>query len=503
MTGQRTTTLAPAQRLKMSSMDKFKSWRGAYLVFVLCAATVTAMALPAETKVTIEIQFTGTDGANPYAPLVQGTDGSLFGTTAYGGDEAAGTVFKLTDGYKLTTLYSFCSQTNCADGEIPQMGLMQATNGHFYGTTYQGDVNNGGTVFEITAGGKLTTLYSFDETDGHHPDAGLVQATNGNFYGTTYQGGVNNGGTVFEITAGGKLTTLYNFCAQASCADGEYPQAALVQATNGHFYGTTYQGGTNNAGTVFEITAGGKLTTLYNFCAQASCVDGEYPQAALVQATNGHFYGTTYQGGTNNYGTVFEITAAGKLTTLYSFCAQESCADGSYPYAGLVQATNGRFYGTTYQGGVAKFGNNYGTVFEITAGGKLTTLYSFCAQPNCADGLYPYAGLMQSTNGILYGTTYGGNGTGTEGTLYFSLDAGLGPFVETRPTSGKVGATVIILGTNLKGTSSVTSNGTAATFTVVSNSEIKSTVPVRATTGLVEVTIPKKTLKSNVDFRVP
>jgi uncharacterized repeat protein (TIGR03803 family) len=448
MTGQRTTTLAPAQRLKMSSMDKFKSWRGAYLVFVLCAATVTAMALPAETKVTIEIQFTGTDGANPYAPLVQGTDGSLFGTTAYGGDEAAGTVFKLTDGYKLTTLYSFCSQTNCADGEIPQMGLMQATNGHFYGTTYQGDVNNGGTVFEITAGGKLTTLYSFDETDGHHPDAGLVQATNGNFYGTTYQGGVNNGGTVFEITAGGKLTTLYNFCAQASC------------------------------------------------------VDGEYPQAALVQATNGHFYGTTYQGGTNNYGTVFEITAAGKLTTLYSFCAQESCADGSYPYAGLVQATNGRFYGTTYQGGVAKFGNNYGTVFEITAGGKLTTLYSFCAQPNCADGLYPYAGLMQSTNGILYGTTYGGNGTGTEGTL-FSLDAGLGPFVETRPTSGKVGATVIILGTNLKGTSSVTFNGTAATFTVVSNSEIKSTVPVGATTGLVEVTIPKKTLKSNVDFRVP
>jgi uncharacterized repeat protein (TIGR03803 family) len=360
--------------------------------------------------------------------------------------------------------------------------------------------------------GKLTSLYSFCSqpncTDGAVPEAGLVQATNGNVYGTTSAGGdgadcssKSGCGTVFEITAAGKLTTLYSFCSQPNCVDG-YNASALVQATNGNFYGTTAHGGTNYGdGTVFEITPAGKLTTLYSFCSQYGCTDGSEPVAGLVQATNGNFYGTTEEGGANFYGTVFEITPAGKLTTLYSFCSQTNCTDGSWPVAGLVQATNGNFYGTTSAGGAnSSCYQGCGTVFEITPAGKLTTLYSFCSQPNCVDGDAAFTGLVQATNGKFYGTTEGGGADGY-GTV-FSLAVGLGPFVETRPTSGKVGTKVIILGNNLKGTTSVAFNGTAAAFEVVSNTEIKTSVPNGATTGYVMVTTPKKKLKSNVVFRV-
>ena len=181
-----------------------------------------------------------------------------------------------------TLLYSF----DLTDGADPWAGLVQATDGNFYGTTYQGGANGAGTVFKITAGGVLTTLHSFDGTDGADPFAGLVQATDGSFYGTTYYGGAGSGyGTVFKITAGGVLTRLHSF----DSTDGANPHAELVQATDGNFYGTTYNGGANAAGTVFKITAGGVLTTLHRF----DFTDGAYPRARLVQATDGSFYGTT------------------------------------------------------------------------------------------------------------------------------------------------------------------------------------------------------------------
>jgi uncharacterized repeat protein (TIGR03803 family) len=262
-------------------------------------------------------------------------------------------------------------------------------------------------------------------------------------------------------------------------------------------------------GTVFKITPGGTLTTLYSFCAHTNCTDGQFPNAALVQGTDGDFYGTTVAGGADTSdscgppgfaepcGTVFKITPGGILTTLYSFCAQTNCSDGGLPLAPLVQATDGNFYGTTSRAGA---NGNGGTVFKITPAGTLTTLYSFCTQTNCADGDGPEAGLFQATNGTLYGTTLTG-GANSEGTV-FSLAVGLRSFVETLPTSAKVGATVKILGNNLKGTSSVTFNGTAATFTVISGTEIKTIVPNGATTGFVKVTTPTKTLKSNMVFRV-
>ncbi|HEX8814782.1 MAG TPA: choice-of-anchor tandem repeat GloVer-containing protein, partial [Terriglobales bacterium] len=256
------------------------------------------------------------------------------------------------------------------------------------------------------------TRHSFDGADGQYLLVGVVQATDGNLYGTTYEGGANctpNGcGTVFKIKPSGTLTTIYNFCAKSSCTDGEFPEAGLIQATNGSFYGTTYQGGANCApdgcGTIFKISSSGTLTTVYSFCAKSGCTDGYYPEAGLIQATNGDFYGTTSQGGTTGAGTVFKITTSGTLTTLYNFCSQSGCVDGEYPEAGLVEATNGDFYGTTYSGGV----NGRGTVFRITASGTLKTLYSFCPQSGCVDGDTPQAALMQASDGNLYGTTLGG-----------------------------------------------------------------------------------------------
>ena len=505
----------------VNAFGKLNRGRRAYAVLVLCATT--AVALPAQTFTTL-FSFDNTHGATPEGSLVQATNGYLYGTTFGGGTFNYGTVFKITPSGTLTTLYGFAGYPT--DGAYPVAGLVQATNGDFYGTTWQGGPNAGGngdgagTIFKITPSGTLTTLYSFCSqsgcTDGEFPGAGLVQATNGALYGTTGLGGANGeGGTVFRITR--TLTTLYSFCSQSGCTDGNGPEwAGLVQATNGDLYGTTAAGGANGgtygsgAGTVFKITPSGTLATLYSFCSQSGCTDGEWPNAGLIQATNGDFYGTTWQGGANGgawgdgAGTVFKITPSGKLTTLYSFCSQSGCTDGENPYYGaLVQATNGDLYGTTWQGGASggAWGNGAGTVFKITPSGKLTTLYSFCSQSGCTDGENPFAGLVQDTNGKFYGTTNrgGGNGAGT----VFSLSVGLGPFVETRPTSGLVGKAVKILGTSLTGATSVSFNGTAATFTVVSATEITTTVPNGATTGKVQVVTPSARLSSNVSFRVP
>ena len=443
-------------------MNKLNHWRMACIFFSFCAAT--AIASPAQNFKTLA-SFDGTGGAVPYAGLMQGTDGNFFGTTYNGGTtnsdcapSGCGMVFKITAAGKLTTLYTFCSQTNCTDGAQPYAGLLQASDGNFYGTTQLGGndacTEGCGTVFKLTPGHGLTTLHSFNGTDGFSPYAPLVRAADGNFYGTTGQQGDNTSGTVFKITPAGKLTTLYTFCSQSNCADGADPWAGLVQGTDGSFYGTTSEGGTHicrtlgthkiGCGTVFKISSQGKLTKLYNFCSRGgvNCTDGVAPLAGLVQAADGNFYGTTSEGGANAHGTVFKITAAGKLTTLYSFCSQTNCTDGSLPQAALVQATSGRFYGTTSAGGAS----DDGTVFE--------------------------------------------------------LSVGLGPFVQTLPTSGKVGAKVIILGDHLSGTTSVSFNGTAADFKVIRSSEITTTVPAGATGGTVEVTTPKGKLTSNVAFRV-
>ena len=491
-------------------MTKLNRWKKVWAMSLVCAAT--AVASPEKTIFKDLASFDGRNGSRPYQmSLAEGTDGNFYGTTMDGGASTAcrefgcGTVFKITPRGKLTRLYSFCAQTNCSDGAYPYAGLVQGIDGNFYGTTYSDGVSqcNGagcGTVFKITPQGKLTTLHRFNGNDGFWPFAVLVQASDGNFYGTTALGGTKGGyGTVFKITPGGTLTTLHNF----DGTDGFYPRGGMVQATDGNFYGTESDGGARHYGSVFKITPKGVLTTLHSFRG----TDGVGPEDGLVQGTDGNFYGTTSGGGLScngpGCGTVFKITPGGRLTKLHQFGANEGM-----PYAGLIQATDGDFYGATFYGGYkpkppepcARYG--CGTVFKITAAGRLTTLHSF----RVADGRYPIGGVMQDTGGNFYGTTFFGgdllcNAPEGCGTVY-SLSTGLGPFVTLIRAEGRAGQTVLIIGQGFGGTSSVQLNGTPMQFTVVSDTYIRATAPFGGTTGYVTVNTPSGKLASNVPFRV-
>ena len=419
---------------------------------VLCL-TVYCLALSlaanAQTFITLTT-FTENNGAVPSNSLVQGTDGNLYGTTQSGGKADSGTVFRETTAGALSILYSFCSQTNCVDGSLPMGALVQGTDGNFYGTTSSGGAFGQGTVFKITTSGSLTTLHSFCSlsqcADGQSPHAGLVQGRDGNFYGTTL-GSAPYGGNIFRITPTGTLSNVYTFCSVANCADGLAPEGGLIQASDGSLYGTTSQGGVfGTGGTVFRLNSSGVLTTLYSFCSLVGCHDGSTPYSSLAQGKDGNFYGTTSGGGTIGKGTAYKLTTSGQLTTLYNFCSQTNCADGEYPYAGVVQGSDGNFYGATEAGGsksnntICPFG--CGTLFQLTPAGVLTTEYNMCSVLNCTDGAQPFAGLVQASSGTFYGTTsYGGTCTTRLegcGTLFsFSLNVALDPtFTPTSITFG-------------------------------------------------------------------
>jgi uncharacterized repeat protein (TIGR03803 family) len=479
-------------------------------VTALMGTMLAAIGATAQTFTTLH-SFDSTDGSNPSWALVQAVDGNFYGTTPRGGTNASGTIFRITPAGTFTTIYNFCSQINCADGEYPEAGLILAGDGKLYGTAQGGGAYYGGTIFKVTTSGVLMTLYNFcsqggECTDGSGPSAPLMQATDGSFYGTTQFGGIDGyDGTVFRVTPDGALTTIHTFCSESNCADGYNPVAGLIQTADGNFYSTTQWGGANGLGTVFKITPDGTLTTLYAFCSirnsSGYCADGLDSEAPLVQATDGNLYGTTFAGGAYDVGTAFKITLSGTLTTLHSFDSSE----GDGIYAGLIQATDGNLYGTAENDGAGT--NCYpgcGTVFRMTTGGTVTTLHNF--KGAAGEGWGPNAALVQDTNGSFYGLTVFG---GSSGACYpdgcgtvFGLSVGLRPFVETVPTAGKVGRSVIILGTNLKGTTSVTFNGTSATFTVELPTGIKATVPTGATTGPVRVVTPSGTLTSNVNFQV-
>jgi uncharacterized repeat protein (TIGR03803 family) len=353
-------------------------------------------------------------------------------------------------------VYNFCSQSNCTDGSLP-LAIVRATDGNFYGTTSTGGNNC------IATGGC---------------------------------------GTFFKLTPNGRLTTLYSFCSLSDCSDGSYP-GVLIQAVDGNFYGGTGLRGTNcgspntGCGTIFRMTPGGVLTTLYNFCEQSGCPDGD-GAAALVQATSGEFYGASYFGGRDcqyGCGTLFKITPAGKLTTLYRF----DSTDGYGPTS-LLEGSDGNFYGIADYGGVG----GGGTIFKMTPSGAFSTLHSFCFHDTCSEpGSFPL-GLLQGTNGDFYGATERVfiDGCNNDcGTIY-SFSIGLKPFVKTQLASGKVGASVTILGTNLEGATGVSFNGTEATITANSGSAIETVVPVGATSGFISVTAPSGTLTSDKPFHV-
>jgi len=406
------------------------------------------------------VEFDANNSQNPgywpYTGLIQGSDGSFYGTTAHGGRSDSGTVFRATASGTLSTLVEFSGTGSSDIGESPEGALVQGNDGNFYGTTHEGGIHQRGTVFKITPSGRLNTLVNFDlesswpmdglvkgmdgdlygttrESDtlggaifratssgvlanllkfnllydpidyGFWPESGLVQGNDGNFYGTTTKGGAYNLGTVFRITPDGEFSTLVEFTGDGSINRGAIPEAALLQGIDGNFYGTTTSGGASGNGTVFRMTPTGSLTTLVDFTYNGSSYTGGEPKGRLIQSADGNLYGTTSGGGIYGRGTVFSISSTGNFTTLMEFPGDELNL-GAEPVSGLMQAADGNFYGTTAYGGESDFG----TVFRMTPSGTFTTLAEFTT----AEDGKPTSELIQGSDGNLYGTTSGGLETG-------------------------------------------------------------------------------------------
>jgi uncharacterized repeat protein (TIGR03803 family) len=337
----------------------------------------------------------GNDGANPNG-LVLATNGYLYGT-ANVGPNAGGTAFRITTNGTLTTLHTF---TGGNDGGMPRAPLIQANDGNLYGTTADGGASYGGTAFKMTPGGALTTLHAFSGGgDGANCLGRLLQGIEGNFYGTTYSGGDYGNGTVFKISSKGSLFTLHGF----GSGDGANPPAGLALGSDGNFYGITMNGGVSPPdGTVFRITPAGNLTTIFKF----DRTTGWFPNAGLVRARDGSFYGSTINGGAYGHGTVFRISPSGLFTVLHSF---DGVGDGEWPDQALLEDKDGYFYGTTSYGGT--YGD--GTVFRMTPGGVLTTLVQF----DGFNGATPSGTLVQSPDGSFYGATLNGGANG-DGTVF-------------------------------------------------------------------------------------
>jgi uncharacterized protein (TIGR03437 family) len=383
------------------------------ICFIVISLGMTVVAMQAQTLTTL-LSFSGTNGMAP-SILLQAADGNLYGETQSGGPDGSGEIFKLTSAGTLTILASFKFPT------VP-VSLMLAKEGNFYGTTNSDGINGKGTIFKMTPAGTLTTLYQFAGDDGNYPIGGLIQGTDGSFYGTTAQGGSNplGLGTIFQMTPGGALTTLYSF----NGSDGAWPYASLIESADGNFYGTTRFGGggpcigrgegsaiPNGCGTIFKITPGGMLATLYAFKASS---DSGFPMAPLIQGVDGNLYGTTTGAGSLAFnGTFFRISPSGVLTTLHDFTSDSQHLGESSPLTALVLGPEGSFYGATTS-----------FLYKVTPTGTLTNLQSFCSQTECPYGYNPEA-VVLATDGNLYGAMTQG-GASADGTI-FKLSLASGP----------------------------------------------------------------------------
>ena len=479
-----------------SSLDhNFKSLnlRASALLLILFSLAIATASAQTFTRLA---NFDGADGSAPRGALTQGLDGNLYGAAIGGGStgncygaSGCGTVYQATTAGVITVMHQFST----SEGAHPPAAPVLGTDGNLYGVTNRGGSHTNGTFFQMTPDGTLTYLYNFAGAAGMQPAGGLALGVDGSFYGTAFAGGAYHMGDIFRVTSTGAYKRLYSFCAQSGCPDGEVPQDGLVLAHDGNFYGVTAAGGANKFGTVFKITPAGVFATLHTFCAQTGCTDGATPNVTLVEGRDGNLYGTTEQGGANNSGAVFRITRAGAYTILHNFCSQPGCADGANPQAGLVLGSDLNFYGTT----TASASHSRGTIFKVNTQKQFQVVYSFQA----TDGQFP-SQLTQLTDGNFYGTMQVG-GTGGVGT-FFSLSTGLGPFVKSIESAGKVGSTVHIYGQGLTGSADVQFNGkSAASFTVVSDTEVTAVVPSGAMTGAIQVLVtPATAYSTNTNFKV-
>lgn len=317
----------------------------------------------------------------------------LTGFTSNGGPQGRGTLFSLTGtGTNFSVIKGFSDW-----GITPDGSLLQGDDGNFYGMTSDGGTyTHAGAIFVMSPSGAIRILKQFNSTtEGAYAHGELIKGTDGSFYGMCSAGGANTYGTIFKITTGGVFTLLKTF---AFVTDGSNPRGHLVQAKDGNFYGITYGGGANGYGTIFKMTPAGAFTVLRSL---NKATDGGNCYGSLTEGKDGNLYGITYSGGTLGYGTIFKITTSGVFTVLRNL---NSTTDGAYSQSDLIQATDGNFYGMSYSGGT--YGN--GTIFKITTAGVLTVIKHLAS---AKDGGSPYGNLFQHTDGNLYGMTR----TGTAG----------------------------------------------------------------------------------------
>jgi uncharacterized repeat protein (TIGR03803 family) len=430
--------------------------------------------------------------------LSQGRDGNLYSTIETNGTYTYGTVYKMTTAGAYSAIYNFCAELSpCAStGGYPEGGVVLGFDGNLWGTTLGGGKDGAGTVFKMTPAGVLTLVYSFTNAeDDSAPNFSVLQGQDGNMYGVSEEQYNTQYGSFFKLTTKGVITP-HPF----DYTNGESPNLPVL-GTDGNFYGTTQAGGdsTCNCGVIYKATAAGTITVLHKFTGfDGAPYDGEHPLGVLVEANDGNFYGTTYEGGnngTNNGGVVFKITPAGVYSIIHSFVSVAPTYDGQLPYSGLTLGTDGNLYGTTSRGGSA----NYGTIYQITTSGAEKVLYNFCTI-SCNDGYVPTTAMVQHTNGSFYGNS---SGSSLGGSVFYSFDTGLAPFVKLETWSAEVGATAQILGQGFTGASAVTfSGGVAAKVDAASNSFMTATVPAGALSGPVTVATSTGTLTSDRNFLV-
>lgn len=359
------------------------------------------------------------DGENPGANLVIATDGALYGTTRNGGASGQGTVFKIrTNGSGYSILKSFAGANG--DGAVPMACLVQSTNGDLYGTTMWDNQNGGietgnGTVFKLKLDGSgYQVLWHFSGGfGGSNPYGALLQANDGHLYGTTMNGGSASRGTIFRLNLDGTGYSIIKSFGDTNPNDGYHPYAGLIQGSDGMLYGTTSVGGVDGNGTVFRLALDGTgYSILKNF--SGGVADGAVPWAGLLQGRDGRLYGTTISGGISGFGTIFGLNPDGTgFVLLKAFTGN----DGKYPEAGLIQARNGILYGTTSSGGNPSLLLGAGTVFQMDPKGTGFVSLKVFAQ-NAGQGFLLESGLIQVADGTLYGTTDDGGQYNTSGTLF-------------------------------------------------------------------------------------
>ena len=367
---------------------------------------------------TVLYSFTGgSDGSSPLGGLIMDQTGNLYGTTSAGGADNDGTVFKVTPSGTEMVLYSFTFGYDAAD---PDSGLTMDSAGNLYGATTDGGGLDLGTVFKVTPSGAETVLYRFTGgSDGSEPTGGLIMDGAGNLYGTTSSDGAYKNGTVFKLASSGTESTLYAFIRGGVSG---YKSGRLLMDSAGNLYGTTAYSGPYGEGTVFKLTPSGTETVLYSFMGAS---DGGQPQAGVVMDSAGNLYGTTSTGGAHNAGTVYELSASGTESVLYSFCTipdgAGGCTDGDDP-GPLTMDSAGNLYGMTESGGDTNgtsYVYGYGEVFKLTLSGTFTVLYRFTGGSDGGDiGNNMSTGrLVLDSAGNIYGTTNGGGAYGN-GTVF-------------------------------------------------------------------------------------